>query len=116
MTALTKEESNMATVTFVEHDGTSHDVALVEGESLMELATGSAVPGIDGDCGGDAACGTCHIIVDGDWISTTGTRSEHESQMLEMSPECVSNSRLACQIKAHEDLDGLKVGLPEFQM
>jgi ferredoxin, 2Fe-2S len=107
---------NMATVTFIEHDGTSHDVSLVEGESLMELATSSAVPGIDGDCGGDAACGTCHIIVDREWISTTGGRSEHESQMLEMSPECEPNSRLACQVKASAALAGLIVRLPEFQM
>ncbi|MDE0775876.1 2Fe-2S iron-sulfur cluster-binding protein [Nocardioides sp.] len=106
----------MATVTFVEYDGTSHDVDLVEGESLMELATGNAVPGIDGDCGGDAACGTCHVIVDDEWISSTGRRSDAESQMLDMSSECESNSRLACQVKASASLDGLKVRLPEYQM
>ncbi|HRD14207.1 MAG TPA: 2Fe-2S iron-sulfur cluster-binding protein [Mycobacterium sp.] len=106
----------MATVTFVEYDGTSHDVDIVEGESLMELATGSTVPGIDGDCGGEAACGTCHIIVDDAWISATGTPSEQESQMLEMFPEREPNSRLACQVKACASLDGLKVRLPEFQM
>lgn len=106
----------MPTITFIEHDGTAHDIPLVDGESLMELATGNAVPGIDGDCGGDAACGTCHIIVDGEWISTVGTRNEQESQMLEMSPECESNSRLACQVKACDALAGLKVRLPEFQM
>lgn len=106
----------MATVTFVEYDGTSHDADLVEGESLMAIATGNAVPGIDGDCGGDAACGTCHIIVDRDWISSTGTRTEQESQMLDMSPECESNSRLACQVIATAGMDGLKVRLPEFQM
>lgn len=116
MTALTKEESNMAIVTFVEHDGTCHDVHLAEGESLMELATGSAVPGIDGDCGGEAACGTCHIVIDGEWISTTGRRTDEESQMLEMSPECEPNSRLACQVVAGAGMDGLKVRLPEFQM
>lgn len=106
----------MSTVTFVEYDGTSHDADLVEGESLMEIATSSAVPGIGGDCGGEAACGTCHILVDGDWISTTGRRSDEESQMLEMSPECEPNSRLACQVIAAAGMDGLKVRLPEFQM
>lgn len=106
----------MATVTFVEYDGTSHDADLVEGESLMEIATGNAIPGIDGDCGGESACGTCHIIVDDAWIGKTGTRSAEENQMLEMSPECEPNSRLACQLKACAGLDGLKVRLPEFQM
>ncbi len=106
----------MGTITFVEHDGTAHDVDLVEGESLMALATGNGVPGIDGDCGGEASCGTCHVIVDDEWIAKTGTRSEEESQMIDMSPERAPNSRLSCQLKACSSLDGLKVRLPEFQM
>ena len=106
----------MGTITFVEHDGTSHEVEFVEGISLMELATSNGVPGIDGDCGGEASCGTCHVIVDDAWIATTGTRSEIESQMVEMSPECTPNSRLACQLKARAEFDGLTVRLPEFQM
>lgn len=106
----------MGTITFVESDGTAHEVDLVEGESLMVLATSNAVPGIDGDCGGEAACGTCHVIVDDEWIARTGTRSDEESQMIEMSPECAPNSRLACQLEAKPELDGLRVHLPEFQM
>lgn len=106
----------MGTITFVEHSGTSHDVDLVDGESLMEIATSNGIPGIDGDCGGEASCGTCHVIVDDAWIGRTGTRSEEEGQMLDMSPECAPNSRLSCQLKACLSLDGLKVHLPEFQM
>ncbi|CAB4911793.1 unannotated protein [freshwater metagenome] len=106
----------MGTITFIEHDGTAHDVDLVEGESLMELATGNGVPGIDGDCGGEASCGTCHVIVDDAWIATTGTRSATEAAMVEMSPECAPNSRLSCQLKARPELDGLRVHLPEYQM
>lgn len=106
----------MATVTFVEYDGTSHDADLVEGESLMIIATSNAVPGIEGDCGGEAACGTCHVIVDREWIASTGTRTERENQMLDMSPECEANSRLGCQVTATPDMDGLTVRLPEFQM
>jgi len=106
----------MGTITFVEYDGTPHDVDLVDGSSLMELGRRNGVPGIDGDCGGEASCGTCHVIVDHTWIATTGTRSDEESQMLEMSPECEPNSRLACQLQASPSLDGLRVRLPEFQM
>ncbi|MGK2956547.1 MAG: 2Fe-2S iron-sulfur cluster-binding protein [Solirubrobacterales bacterium] len=106
----------MGTVTFVEYGGTTHDVELAEGESLMELATSNGIPGIDGDCGGEASCGTCHVIIDDEWIAETGTRSDEERQMIEMSPECEPNSRLACQLKACASFDGLKVHLPEFQM
>lgn len=106
----------MASVTIVEYDGTHHDIDIVEGDSIMEIATSNAIPGIDGDCGGEAACGTCHIIVTNEWISKTGRRTDMESQMLEMSPECEANSRLACQVTVTEELDGLTVRLPEFQM
>lgn len=106
----------MGSITFIEHDGTVHDVDLVEGTSLMELATSNGIPGIDGDCGGEASCGTCHVIVDDAWAEATGTRSAQESQMIEMSPECQPGSRLACQLKASAALDGLTVRLPEFQM
>lgn len=106
----------MATVTFVENDGTSHDVDLIEGESLMEIATSSAVPGIDGDCGGEAACGTCHVIVADKWVSTVGPAGAIETPMLDMTSECTPRSRLACQVIASEGMDGLTVHLPEFQL
>ena len=106
----------MATVTFVSHDGTPHETELAEGESMMSIATNNGIPGIDGDCGGEAACGTCHIIVDDAWIGTTGTRSDEESMMLELSEETEPNSRLACQVVVTEEMDGLTVRLPEYQL
>ena len=62
----------MAVVTFVAHDGEKHEAGLVEGRSLMQIATDNAVPGIDGDCGGETACGTCHVIVDPQWSGEVG--------------------------------------------
>lgn len=106
----------MGHVTFTEHDGTQHEVSIEEGKSLMKHALDNMVPGIDADCGGDAACGTCHVIVDGNWFAKTGSKSDDEEQMLEMTPEAAPTSRLSCQIHVTEDLDGLTVTLPEFQM
>ena len=60
----------MATITYITHDGDDYEADLVEGKSLMQTAVDEAVPGIDGDCGGEAACGTCHVIVDPAWIKT----------------------------------------------
>lgn len=54
----------MAVVTFVSHDGEKREAPLQAGQSLMQVATNNAIPGIDGDCGGEAACGTCHVVVD----------------------------------------------------
>ncbi|BBX20766.1 putative ferredoxin [Mycolicibacter terrae] len=106
----------MAVVTFVSHDGDKHQVPLDEGQSLMQVATNNAVPGIDGDCGGEAACGTCHVIVDPQWTDKVGLSGPAEEEMLAMNPERHPTSRLSCQMPVSEEWDGLIVQLPEFQM
>lgn len=106
----------MAVVTFVTHDGEQHEAPLEEGQSLMQVATNNAVPGIDGDCGGEAACGTCHVIVDPQWSGQVGLSGAVEEEMLSMNPEREPASRLACQMPASEAWDGLVVRMPEFQM
>lgn len=106
----------MGSITFIEHDGSEHKVDIEEGRSLMQTALDNSVPGIDADCGGECACGTCHVIVDENWASTIGVASDTEAQMLEMTPEKAVTSRLSCQIPMTEDMDGLIVRIPEFQM
>lgn len=106
----------MGTITFVEHDGTEHQVDIEEGKSLMQTAMDHGVPGIDADCGGSCACGTCHVIVGDDWVEPTGEASDEERQMLDLTPEREATSRLSCQIETSEAMDGLVVRLPEFQM
>lgn len=106
----------MGSITFIEHDGTQHAVEIEPGKSLMKTAVDNNVPGIDADCGGECACGTCHVIVDGDWINTTGQASDEELQMLDLTPELTDTSRLACQITTSEAMDGMVARLPEFQM
>lgn len=106
----------MGQITFIEHDGTQHEVELEPGKSLMQHATDNMVPGIDADCGGECACGTCHVIVEEAWFSQTGSINSEEQQMLDMTPEGAPRSRLACQVKVTDALAGLVVRLPEFQM
>lgn len=105
----------MGSITFIEHNGTQHIVDIGEGKSLMQIAVENSVPGIDADCGGACACGTCHVILDSDWINTSST-TEAENQMLDLISEKVSSSRLSCQIPTSEIMDGMIVRLPEFQM
>ena len=106
----------MPKITFIEHDGTQHVVDAEVGKSVMQAAMDNLVPGIDADCGGACACGTCHVIVSSEWFAKTGSTSDEEDMMLGMTPERADTSRLACQIEASEALDGLVVQLPEFQM
>lgn len=106
----------MASITFIEHDGTEHVAEIEEGRSLMQVAMDNGVPGIDADCGGSCACGTCHVILEEGWFAKTGAADDIEIQMLELTPEKSGTSRLSCQIDVSELMDGMRVRLPEYQM
>ena len=105
----------MPTVTFISFSGTHHAVDVPSGTTLMRAATDQGVPGIDGDCGGNCACATCHVFIDPGWIELTGKRTAVEDDMLNFAAELQDNSRLACQIILTDALDGLVVNLPEAQ-
>ena len=105
----------MPKVTYIEFDGTEHTVDAETGLTIMEAAVKNLVPGIDADCGGACACATCHVYIDKDWVSKTGSADEMEQSMLDFADEVKENSRLSCQIKITDALDGLKVNLPESQ-
>jgi 2Fe-2S ferredoxin len=105
----------MPKVTFVSFKGTRHEVVVTEGLSLMRAAVDNNVPGIDGDCGGQCACATCHVFVDAQWAERAGPRTAREDDMLNFAAELQDNSRLACQILVTQALDGLVVSMPEGQ-
>lgn len=105
----------MAKITYIEHDGTKHEVEAENGLTIMEAAVKNMVPGIDADCGGACACATCHVYVAPDWLEKTGKIDPMEESMLDFAQERQENSRLSCQIKVSKELDGLTVTLPEFQ-
>jgi 2Fe-2S ferredoxin len=105
----------MPKVTYIEHNGTVHEIDVPAGRSVMQGAVENAVPGIDADCGGACACATCHVFVEPDWGDRVGSRTEREQEMLSFAADTQPNSRLACQIKVTGDLDGLVVRMPEGQ-
>lgn len=106
----------MSSITFIEHDGTPHPVEIEVGQTLMQVAIDNDIPGIDADCGGECACGTCHVIIEGPAASLAATASDAEEQMLDINPERASASRLACQVVFVDGMDDLVAQLPEFQM
>ncbi len=105
----------MVRVTFIEHDGGSLSVEAGNGETLMQAATCNGVRGIAAECGGARVCGTCHCYIDDAWLGVTGTPSDDEKMMLEFSEHHRPNSRLSCQIRLSEAVDGLVVHLPPSQ-
>ena len=102
----------MATITFLEPDGTEHDVDAQPGDTLMSIAVENMVPGIDGDCGGSCACATCHIYVPEEIAKHI---TDDEKDMLSIADNTTELSRLGCQIPVTDEMDGLVVKLPTSQ-
>ncbi|MFQ5547728.1 MAG: 2Fe-2S iron-sulfur cluster-binding protein [Gammaproteobacteria bacterium] len=106
----------MARITYIEFDGTPHEVDVPSGLSVMEGAIDNNVPGIEAECGGMCSCATCHVYVDPAWAGATGSPEHIEQDMLESAMDLQETSRLSCQIEVSDELDGLVVRLPEFQI
>ncbi|MBX9926167.1 MAG: 2Fe-2S iron-sulfur cluster binding domain-containing protein [Hyphomicrobiaceae bacterium] len=105
----------MAKITFVQPDGTSQTVDAKPGMTVMEAARLSNVAGIEAECGGACACATCHVYVAGDWVPKTGKAAAMEEDMLDFAFDVRPESRLSCQIKVTDALDGLVLTVPAKQ-
>ena len=107
----------MPRITYIEHNGTAHVVDVPVGLTVMEGARDNGIPGIEADCGGACACSTCHVYVDQAWVDKIPAKDAMEEDMLDFAwnPDPV-RSRLTCQIKVSDALDGLRVEMPEKQI
>jgi 2Fe-2S ferredoxin len=105
----------MAKITYIETDGPARTVEGEIGSTVMETAIRNNIPGIEAECGGACACATCHVYVDEGWTEKTGGPSPMEEDMLDFAFDVKPTSRLSCQIKVTEELDGLVVTVPPRQ-
>ena len=106
----------MPTIIFHSPDGTTHKVDARVGASAMETAIKVGIPGIVAECGGALSCATCHVFVDSTWIDATGTADDFEDEMLEdAETPRTPTSRLSCQIRMTDDLDGLELTIASKQ-
>jgi 2Fe-2S ferredoxin len=103
-------------VTYVADTGDERVVDATVGDSVMANAVKNGVPGIIGECGGNASCGTCHVYVREEFLPLVGEPGEMEDDLLDLGVEDRRpTSRLSCQIQVTPDLDGLTVDVPEEQ-
>ena len=105
----------MPKITFIEHDGKTRTVDAPVGTTVMENAIRSGVPGIVAECGGACSCATCHVHIDEAWMGKVGPPSPMEEDMLDFAFDVRPTSRLSCQIKMTDELDGLVVRTPAQQ-
>jgi 2Fe-2S ferredoxin len=105
----------MAKITFIDSGGTARTVDGEAGSTVMETAIKNGVPEIEAECGGACACSTCHLYIDEAWMEKVGEPSPMEADMLDFAFDVKPNSRLSCQIKVTEELDGLVATTPSRQ-
>jgi 2Fe-2S ferredoxin len=103
-------------VVYVDAEGQEHAIDATVGESVMAAAVKNGVPGIVGECGGNASCATCHVWVREEFAGLVGTPGDMEEDLLDLGvSERRSTSRLSCQIQVTAELDGLTVDIPPDQ-
>jgi ferredoxin, 2Fe-2S len=107
-----KLEMFMPKITFTNADGTSRVVEAESGSTVMEAAIRNSVPGIEAECGGACACATCHVYVAVEWADRAGRPAPMEEDMLDFAFDVRPTSRLCCQIRVTDALDGLVVTTP----
>jgi 2Fe-2S ferredoxin len=105
----------MARITYIAADGTRTEVEAENGSTVMENAIRNGVAGIEAECGGACACATCHVYVDEAFREVVGAPEPMEEDMLDFAFDVRPNSRLSCQIRVRDELDGLTVTVPERQ-
>jgi len=105
-----------ATVTYVSASGNKREVAVPVGSSIMEGAVSNGIDGIVAECSGACMCATCHVYVDEAFLPRLEPIAEEEEEMLSNAfAQRKPNSRLGCQVRITEALNGLVVCTPEAQ-
>lgn len=105
----------MTKITFIQPDGKSQTVDADNGLTVMEAAKLNNIEGIEAECGGACACATCHVYVDDAWREKTGKAADMEEDMLDFAFDVRDSSRLCCQIKVSDAINGLIVRVPAKQ-
>jgi len=102
----------MIKITFLFAGNRKHTIEAKIGQTLLDIAKENAIDEIEGACGGAMACSTCHVIVDPSWYGKLPSPAMDETDMLDLASGLTKTSRLGCQIRLTEALDGLTVRVP----
>jgi len=102
----------MVSITYIEPDGGTKTVDAEVGTDLLSAAHDNEIE-LEGACGGELACSTCHLIFDPDIYDTLPEKDEEEEDMLDLAFEVTDTSRLGCQVTVQENFDGMTVQIPD---
>ena len=106
----------MPRIRFIQPDGSSSEVEALSGDSIMETAIDNDIDGIVAECGGACSCATCHVYVDEEWLGKLPPPDALEDGMLDCVIDRRPNSRLSCQLRVSDQIDGMTVKVPTSQI
>ena len=106
----------MPRITFVQPDGATSTVEIANGLTVMEGAVDNGIEGILAECGGSCSCSTCHCYVADGWAHALPAAQDDELGLLEFAWEPRESSRLTCQLRVTDALDGLVLHVPAQQL
>jgi 2Fe-2S ferredoxin len=99
----------MPKIHVTDRSGAAHSLAVENGLTLMEPLR-ELDEGIEALCGGMCSCSTCHVFVTPEWFGKLPERQSDELELLESTENYrAGESRLACQVKVTDALDGLEL-------
>ncbi|MEO1082563.1 MAG: 2Fe-2S iron-sulfur cluster-binding protein [Pseudomonadota bacterium] len=89
-------------------DGEQREVLMQPGHPTLMHALYDEDIGVEASCGGCASCATCHVLIDDAWVERLPPRRAEEDTLLQFQEHFdARHSRLACQIDAGPELNGL---------
>lgn len=94
-------------ITFVQSTGESRELTVDGPRTVLEAGLNAEVPELESECGGACTCAACHVLVEPIWLERLPQASKIEQGILSMVEQARPESRLACQIRLSEELDGL---------
>ncbi|KAG7380522.1 Adrenodoxin, mitochondrial [Phytophthora pseudosyringae] len=98
--------------TFLDGEGERTTVSAAEGQTLLDVAHENDVE-LEGACGGELACSTCHLVFEKRIFDDLPEISEEEEDMLDLAWGLTDTSRLGCQISVTKEMEGMTVRIPD---
>ena len=87
-------------------------IEIYENETLYNTLCAPVIDDLEFACGGNAACSTCHVILEPRFYSELPPPEEDELDMLDLAWEPTDTSRLACQMVVNKNCNNMVITIP----